>query len=161
MLSKPKLWARNLQAEDVGWLAGQPVSWRLLLAGGLQEISPSGKIARALHFCWEADVPMSFQLICSVPSLALATHQGCCPSSEIFDHSAASVDRVLCRAKPKGGICLLYKWAYTACWLCRAVLVNGATADHSWRHARCWPASSSSFPTHTHKAELIYNTTME
>ena len=26
-----------------------------------------------------------------------------------------------CRAKPKGSICLLYKWADTAFWLCRAV----------------------------------------
>ena len=33
-----------------------------------------------------------------------------------------------CRAKPKGSICLLYKWADTAFWLCRAELTTG----HDW-----------------------------
>ena len=32
------------------------------------------------------------------------------------------ISRQLCRAKPKGGMCSLYKWADAAFWLCRAEL---------------------------------------
>ena len=38
---------------------------------------------------------------------------------------------VLCRAKPKGGICSLYKWADTAFWLCRAALLDIVTVRKS------------------------------
>ena len=38
-----------------------------------------------------------------------------------------------CRAKPKGSICSLYKWAYTAFWLCRA----DSLSSELWLTGKC------------------------
>ena len=56
--------------------------------------------------------------------------------------SAKTFVQPLCRVKPKGRICLLYKWANTAVWLCRGVLYligqrpcsYGPTMRHRWSH---------------------------
>ena len=122
--------------ESISWHVSNEINQDRCTAKRIrQKRAPRGAKWQTLDMahCWGSVVdagPTVKQLWASTPCLP-GNHQvtvritGMSPrllqspsnEPELFAHSYTPCIRVICRAKPKCGICLLYKWADTAFWL--------------------------------------------